>query len=137
MECTFCGNSGPYGGAVGAGSALGLTIDRSILVFSALGEAIHIHPEQVFALTCCDFYGNAGGDWVGGVAEQYGVNGNISADPLFCDAPSEDFRLQEGSPCAPGEECDLMGAWPVGCGGTPTEEVSGGALKALFQDATR
>lgn len=28
------------------------------------------------AATCCDFYGNAGGDWVGCVAGMNGVNGN-------------------------------------------------------------
>jgi hypothetical protein len=100
--------------------------------FSTAGEAINTNP-GLAVLTCCDLYGNPGGDWVGGVADQYGVRGNISADPLFCDPGGDDFRLQEGSPCAPGEECGLMGAWPVGCGGTPVEETSWGAVKALFR----
>lgn len=49
----------------------------------------------------------------------YGINGNISEDPLFCDPEAENYHLQEGSPCAaftpPNEECDLIGAFPVGC----------------------
>jgi hypothetical protein len=51
--------------------------------------------------------GNGGGDWVGGIADQHGVRGNISADPLFCD--------------------------PAGCGGMPVEAVSWGVLKALYR----
>ena len=72
---------------------------------------------------------------MGGVAWQYGVEGNISADPLFCDPGGDDFRLQEGSPCGPdyNPDCGLIGAWPVGCGGTPSEATSWGALKALFR----
>jgi hypothetical protein len=63
-------------------------------------------------------YGNAGGDWVGCIADQYGVNGNFSADPLFCDPTHDDFTLAATSPCAPENspgECGLIGAWPVGC----------------------
>jgi hypothetical protein len=70
-------------------------------------------------LTCCDLHGNAGGDWVGALAPQLGTNGNICLDPLFCDAPAGDLRLQPSSPCAPytppNPECDLLGAQPVGC----------------------
>ncbi len=61
------------------------------------------------------------------------MQGNISADPLFCDPAAGDLRLQEGSPCAPGTECDLMGAWPVGCDVTPAAETTWGAIKALFR----
>ena len=69
------------------------------------------------------------------MADQYGIRGNISADPLFCAPGEDDFRLQEGSPCAPdyNPDCGLIGAWPVGCGGTPTEETSWGSLKALYR----
>lgn len=88
-------------------------------------------------LTCCDIYGNEGGDWTGLIAAQYGINGNISEDPLFCDPESGDLRLQENSPCTPftppNPDCDLIGAWPVGCGGTAICSTTWGRLKALFQ----
>ncbi len=58
-------------------------------------------------------------------------------DPVFCDATPEDYRLDETSPCAPfsepDAECDLIGAWPIGCGGTPVTQDSWGGVKALFR----
>ena len=61
---------------------------------------------------------------MGGVADQYDVNGNISEDPLFCDPPSLDLRLHVDSPCAAEGVCGLIGAWPVGCGPAPVEETT-------------
>ena len=84
-----------------------------------------------------------GGDWVGPLAGQYGHDGNICVDPLFCAPEGGDFRLQEDSPCAPGGECDRIGAWPVGCGAcsipdasddAPSETTpSWGEIKAMFR----
>jgi hypothetical protein len=61
------------------------------------------------------------------------TGGNISADPLLSDPEKGDFRLQHDSPCIPSGDCDLIGAWPVGCGGTPVEKTTWGGLKALFR----
>jgi hypothetical protein len=125
------------GSSVSGDLGYDLVVENSILSFGEGGEAVYCGPYLDVALTCCDIYGNEGGDWVGCIEDQYGVNGNISEDPLFCDPGSGDFTLQECSPCAPfsppNPECDLIGAWPVGCGGTPTVESTWGALKALFR----
>ena len=141
-SCTFSGNDAPSGGGIsfahyfaahdprpllpadlvastGATAADSLTLANTIIAFSTQGEAMWCDGPTNSAITCCDIYGNAGGDWVGCIAGQDGVNGNISEDPLFCDAENGEFYLQEGSPCAPFTEpnpqCDLIGAWPVGC----------------------
>jgi hypothetical protein len=86
-------------------------------------------------LICCDLYGNEGGNWIGCIADQYGVNGNMSEDPLFCDPDNEDFTLREDSPCAPANSggCGLIGAVPVGCGATALEPTTWGAIKASFE----
>jgi hypothetical protein len=132
--CTFWGNSAPNGAIIGVGEIDG-TIDNTVIAFSTEGQAAG--GEHPITLSCCDLYGNAGGDWVGNIADQYGIRGNISEDPLFCDAENGDFTLQCTSPCAPfsppNEECDLIGAWPVGCGGTPVSESTWGVIKALFR----
>jgi hypothetical protein len=92
-------------------------------------------------LECCDIYGNEGGDWVGSIADQLGVNGNISEDPEFCDPDNGDLTLFDTSPCAPGNSppgCDLIGAHPVGCANAgidpgPAEGVTWGAVKAMYR----
>jgi hypothetical protein len=88
-------------------------------------------------LTCCDIYGNAGGDWVGSIEDQHGINGNISKDPLFCDPEEGNFALNSDSPCVPfsppNPECDLIGAWPAGCGPTARRLHTWGQVKAIFR----
>lgn len=80
-------------------------------------------------IECNDVWSNAAGNWTG-IADPTGTNGNISMDPLFCDAtlPDPDLRLQPTSPCAPftppNSECDLIGALPAGCGPTSVEEAA-------------
>jgi hypothetical protein len=46
-----------------------------------------------------------------------GEDGNLQADPLFCDPAQGDFRLQSDSPGAPAQsgDCGLIGGLPVGC----------------------
>ena len=66
---------------------------------------------------CCNSYGNPGGDWDAGPNHAAGVQGDISANPLFCDTALGDYRLMEGSPCLPsGNSCGaLMGAFVEIC----------------------
>jgi hypothetical protein len=96
-----------------------VALRQCIISNSINGAAIAAEDDPTLSLECCDLFGNAGGDWVGQIANQYGINGNISEDPLYCDAAAGDLRLQETSPCAPftppNPECDLIGARPVGC----------------------
>ncbi len=88
-------------------------------------------------LSCCDIFGNSAGNWVGCIGDQYGIRGNISADPQFCDLAAGDLTLQCTSPCAPftppNPECDLIGAWPVGCGGTAVQGSTWGGIKGMFR----
>ncbi len=98
-------------------------IENGILAFDFSGMAIDTDGSSSPILSCCDLFGNAGGDWVGFVAGQFGTSGNISEDPLFCDVAGANLRLNTDSPCAPTHSppsCDLIGACPVGCTSTPT-----------------
>ena len=130
--CTFYRNRG------GAG-ALSLTdnefpVSNTLIAFNEEGPGIYQYSQVT--LTCCDIVGNQGGDWIGMFAGQYGINGNIAEDPLFCDPGNGDFTVACTSPCAPftlpNPECDLIGAWPVGCGDTPVTESTWGGIKAMF-----
>jgi len=114
---TFSGNAATSGSALYCQSS-SPTIAHTICVFGTDGEAIGGDQGANPVLTCCDVYGNAGGDWVGRIADQAGINGNFSADPLACAPEDGDFSLGSDSPCAAANNpgCGLIGAWPVGCG---------------------
>ena len=88
-----------------------------IAVSDEAGIQVSSHPEAQWQLnvSCSDIYGNAGGNYVG-IPDQTSLNGNISADPLFCDTANGDFSLQASSPCsADSNTCGQIGALPVGC----------------------
>jgi hypothetical protein len=90
------------------------TFDNTIIAFNTSGLAVYHSGSGGPTLTCCDVYGNTGGDWVGCIAGQYGVNGNISADPRFCSAEYGDFQLSSASACLY-QTCGLIGALGRGC----------------------
>ncbi|MBI4720427.1 MAG: hypothetical protein HY770_04235 [Chitinivibrionia bacterium] len=110
------------GGAIGFGvGRFDVGLDRSIIALNSPGCAMNGGASAVDAVvSCCDIFGNAGGDWTGSLEGKSGGNGNISADPLFCDLEGGVLTLCDTSPCLPGNhgsaaECGLMGALGLGC----------------------
>ena len=103
-----------HGGSIYA-SGPDVQLENCIFAYGTNGTAIRGDA----TLVCCDIYGNNDGDWEGSIADQLGINGNISLDPMFCDTTDQlmDLRIDPESPCAPpNNDCAiLMGAWPVGC----------------------
>ncbi|MFC1572985.1 hypothetical protein ACFL6M_05230 [Candidatus Eisenbacteria bacterium] len=115
-QCTFYGNSASISGSgIACGPSGQASVGNSIVSFGTTSEAIGCDVGGNATLTCCDIYGNAEGDWVGCIASQFGSTGNISLDPIYCDAASGDLTLRADSPCASNPPCDLIGAWPVAC----------------------
>lgn len=127
--CTFATNSAPSGSSVSASSNVG--IDNSIFAFGD-APAFECETGAALFLSCCDIFGNMGGDWVGCIESQQ--FGNFSADPLFCDVANGDFRLADGSLCLPENNgcIVLIGARGEGCS-NPSEapEQSGSAVLSL------
>jgi hypothetical protein len=119
-NCTIFENSASQGGGLYCTSSSPV-LQNCIVAFSPEGEAVHCPgATDDPTLTCCDLYGNSGGDWIGCIADQAGINGNFSLDPLFCDTSAADFRLDHISPCTPeNNECgSLIGSLGIGCAGT-------------------
>lgn len=112
---TLYGNGAEKGGGISCLGSSYLSLEKVIIAMSPGGEAFYCDRSSSASLVCCDLYGNAGGDWLMCIGSQFGMNGNISEDPLFCDPGNGDLHLEAGSPCAPGGECGVMGAWAVGC----------------------
>jgi len=129
QSCTFVSNSTEDVGFLrGAGIYLGddciATIANTIVAFGQSAEGITVYTgggsTSQATLNCCNVYGNEGGDWTGEIAGQYGINGNFSQDPLFCNLPNSDFTIDANSPCASGNHpdgynCGLIGALEVAC----------------------
>jgi len=126
-NCTFAHNVAYRNGGGIFLYSTHLETDNTIVSFSEWGSSIYCRYSSANPV-CCDLYGNVGGDWVGEIAGQYGINGNICEDPLFCDPEQGNFRLMDTSPCAPfsppNPECDLIGARTVGCGQDIAEHVA-------------
>jgi len=126
-SCTLCCNDAGIMSRQGSSP----DIQNTIIAFSqggfgTDGPAVSCDETSSAALTCCDLYGNAGGDWVGCVEGQEHLNGNFSLDPFFCDRDNLDFTLCSESPCAaesnPG--CGAVGALDVGCTCAPPAILS-------------
>ena len=131
-DLTFWNNDSP--GAMGFPGGLEhvmtVLVERVIVAGGTSSEAV-VCGDGMLDLTirCSDFHGG----WDGCAADWLGVDGNIDADPMFCDAAAGDFTLHASSPCFEvNNGCGTMGAYDVGCGTTGVEDSSFGAIKALY-----
>lgn len=79
---------------------------------------------QTPVIDCSNFYGYEDGNWLGSYAHLETQNDNMSVDPLFCDEPAADLRLDPLSPCLDVSGCGTIGAWDSPCG-TPVAQPSG------------
>jgi hypothetical protein len=141
--CTFAGNAASQGGAIacwnaGNPSILSSTfyantatsggahlylrwgaqpmVRRCILATGLQGGAVVCESgTEIPNISCTDIWGNAEGDWTGYIADMETTEGNLHADPLFCNAFADNLHLQPTSPCNTGTACETIGAWEVGC----------------------
>lgn len=118
-NCTFVENSAIYGGGIFSYDQSALTLDNCIIAFNRQGPSMSCYEFGTATLSCTDVFGNDGGDWVNCIADQSATNGNMEADPYFCDPAVGDFHLADISPCAPENNgcLVLIGGLGVGCGG--------------------
>jgi len=117
-SCTLVANAGASGGGIYCGGESSATIHASIIAFSTEGESAVGATEEAIQITCSDFFGNIGGDWVGYIADQEELHDNLAADPRFCSITEGDYHLAANSPCGPDSSsvCGLIGALGIGCG---------------------
>jgi hypothetical protein len=88
-----------------------MSIRNCIIAFSTGGEAVSCSAPPSLVISCCDIFGNVGGDAIESCME--GGAGNISVDPQFSDPGIDDYSLKPGSPCQEGvhasARCGPMG----------------------------
>jgi len=126
---TICNNTG-YGIAAFLSP---VSVSASIISRNGGPSLTCYGPHCPPTLACCDIFGNQGGDWVECIVDQYGVNGNISLDPLFCSPDRDDFRLSSNSPCLNPNGCGQVGALGVGCSPPAVEATTWGRIKGMYR----
>jgi predicted outer membrane repeat protein len=135
--CTFDRNGASrYGGAVAIWSGSAPTLSNCIFSNSTSGGGVAVLGGSSPEFACDDAWENAGGNYVGDAADPTGQNGNLSADPIYCEPETENYGLRDDSPCAPdfNPDCGLVGAYDVACAKpTPVRTVTWGTLKSLFR----
>jgi len=152
-NCTFTGNVvNGNGGALYLDFVAGLSgkersrlaqvgedIENCLIAFNQGNQPIYVTRDYFTTIGCTNIYGNSGGDWVDSVASQAGLNGNFSADPLFCyQGPTDAYSLYYGvvanSPCAAlYNSCNQdIGAYGTSCGAISFEFD----LSSMVWDAT-
>ncbi len=111
-----------------------MNITRSIFAFRMDGPAIlQLDLPPTLMVQCTDIFGIADGEWIGLLAPYAGLNGNFSADPLFCDWQAGDLTLYDTSPCLPGgNECGVqIGAFGQGCLDLTAVDAAPGSTQRL------
>ncbi len=111
-----------------------LDIQESLVAFNEEGSGIWVDAASTATVSCSDFFGNTDGNFGGSLPDQVGLNGNISEDPVFCDALGGDYTLNGGSACLPwNNDCGVqMGALGLGCGLTTVQDAQPTGLIQVF-----
>ena len=111
-----------------------LDIQESLVAFNEEGPGIWIDAASTATVACSNLFGNPDGNYAGELPDQTGLNGNISEDPVLCDALGGDFTLDGSSPCLPwNNDCGVqMGARGLGCGATAVQEAQPTGLIQIF-----
>lgn len=106
----------------GADGSIDLDVEKSVFAYNSVGlnqslVAIGDSDSVTVSFSCCDSFGNVGGNGTPAVGDSCFV-----ADPDFCwaEPDSGTFMLSAESPCLPGlhpndKECGLIGARGQGC----------------------
>jgi hypothetical protein len=123
------------GGGISVWGDSNIEVHHSIISGQLVGEAVYCEDGAIASLSCTNVFGNAGGDWVGCIADQLKLNGNFSLDPIFCNPSEGIFTIREDSPCAPPgiTGCGLVGALPIGCDVVSITESTWGKIKAAYR----
>lgn len=94
-----------------------------VLVTDNKGRAVLMTDGgTAIAIACSDLHGNLDGDWTGALLPYLGLDGNVQADPLYCNPSTGDWTLREDSPAAPPGSggCGLIGRHQVDCPAPPS-----------------
>lgn len=106
-----------WGGGIAVGDNItSVVIRRNIIALSAQGGGIRCSGGAVVEVQDNLLWQNTGGSAGGECTSWVDSDGNITADPLFCDLSAEDFSLRPGSPALTHPAGPLGALVEPGCG---------------------
>jgi Right handed beta helix region len=129
------GGDGTWGGGLVLRYPGSPIVERNIIALSPEGGGILCREGSTPVIQNNLAWGNAPADGGGSCANwyRYTGDGNIQADPLFCDGPNGDFSLPPNSPAFTHPAGVLGAILSPGCAmGTLTLPVTWGEIKARF-----
>ena len=110
-HCTFHANvAAQDGSAIYVSTPIDVKLERCIVSAGRGASALDGLDGRTMELSCCNVFGNEGGDWVRDLADQAGRAGNVSADPRYRNAKEGDLTLADDSPCRNAKDCGPIGA---------------------------
>lgn len=90
-----------YGNGFSNPNPQSFTSIENILVTNNFTLNVFHHVDSIFPMpqfNHCNHWNNAGNDWTGYIANQFGQNGNITGNPLYIDTLNLDYQIKWGSP---------------------------------------
>lgn len=119
LGCSFVDNTcgTENGGMIEAHYESTVNLENCVLAFNPTCLAVACaDTNQVLAVSCTNVFGNSSAESAC-LDSLMSEDGNISADPLYCNLSQDDLGLMTGSPCLPvNNSCGvLMGVHVEGC----------------------
>lgn len=104
------------GGGVSLWNTCTSKVQNSLVAYNLLG-GIYYGGTNSSLVSCSDVFGNTGDGNYSGSKSFSGLNGNISANPLFCNAAAGNYSVDMASPCvAANNSCyKWIGSTRKGC----------------------
>ncbi len=118
VTSTLADNGALHGSTLLAFDGGTMSVSNSIITNGSQSLAWSGDFSAAPAIQCSDLFALDQDAWPGLMASMSGIDGNFSADPLFCGdlGGGQPYTLDEISPCAPAHSnCGSMGAFPVAC----------------------
>lgn len=123
------------GGGITLCGEINPLIEQNIVAFNNVGDGIVCLENSTAQFRNNLVWGNEPNDLDAACAALWGDNGNLTADPDFCDRAAGDFSLGKNSPAITHPAGPLGAIAEPGCEGTvPTRHTTWGWLKSHFKN---
>ncbi len=127
------GSLGSVGGDIGITDPSNVTVENNIIAYTQSGGGIGCLNGATPVIRNNLLWQNGDGDATGDCTSWPGTDGNLSADPAFCDTTSGDWSVAENSPALTDPNGPMGAISEPGCQAASVKPTTWGRLKALYR----